>query len=544
MAVKERDSGIQLKDAAVNLKNYLVGLSKKQKIILGAIVGAAVLAAIIFAVVLNSSEPEYRTLYTGLDATEATSIYSALQEMGADTQMSAEGVIMVRTSDYDQLLLALAAQGYPKSTTAYDIFSSHTGLTATESEKKTYLLYQLQSTLETTLGRIGGVRGAVVSIVIPDTSTFVWQQASDTEKASAGVTLTLDAGVTLNAEQVTAIKNLVSSSVPKLEASGVTVVNAATSLELFGAEEDLAASLSGNKGLMLEQQVQQQIEDNIVRLLTPRYGKDGVVAAAKVTLDLDKMLTEQRDYTTQTPNPDGTGGGGYDIHTEVTWGVNGEQPLTEGIVGEENNTDFPGYAYGTAPDQDGGATSYRKLTDTEYGYITTQIERGNYVLLRATISVLVDEDSMTAARTQELTNLISTGADIPATEITVGAFRPGAEVTGEPTPAEPEPGVWPPAMWVWYLVGGALLLILIAVAAVLLIRRRIKRRILAQAAELENNMQSMEDELAKYKHELEAAAKAASDPKDEIIMNEVRDFAKQNPEITASLLKSWMREEE
>lgn len=544
MAVKERERGASIKDAAVNLKNYVVALPKKQKIISGAVVGAVILAAVILAVALNSATPEYRPLYTGLTSTEATSIYAALQEMGAEAQMDADGVIMVPTKDYDQLLLALAAQGYPQSTNTYDIFSSHTGLTATESEKKTYLLYQLQSTLENTLRYIGGVRRATVNITIPDTSTFVWQQADQTEKASAGVLLNLDPGVTLNAEQVTAIKNLVASSVPQLEASEVTVVNAATSLELSGVDTESAGALSENKGLLLEQQVQKQIEDNIVRLLTPRYGKDGVVAAAKVTLDLDKMLTEQHDYITQTPNPDGTGGGGYDTHTEVSWGVNGEQPLPQGVVGEEDNTDLPGYAYGTGPDEDGGATGYRKLTETEYGYITTQIERGNYVLQRATISVLVDEDNLTAGRSRELTNLVSTGADIPAADITVGAFRPGAEVPEPKPPEDPAPGFWPPPTWFWFAAGGGLLLIVISVAAVLLIRRRSKRRLLAQAEEMENSMQSMEGELEKYRQELEAAAKASADPKEELIVNEVRDFAKQNPEITANLLKSWMREDE
>ena len=44
-----------------------------------------------------------------------------------------------------------------------------------------------------------------------------------------------------------------------------------------------------------------------------------------------------------------------------------------------------------------------------------------------------------------------------------------------------------------------------------------------------------------YKKQLSDAAKGETDPRDEAILEEVREFAKQNPEITASLLRAWLR---
>ena len=47
---------------------------------------------------------------------------------------------------------------------------------------------------------------------IPEESNYVWQKATEDSTATASVTLTLEKNVTLEREQVTAIKNLVAFS--------------------------------------------------------------------------------------------------------------------------------------------------------------------------------------------------------------------------------------------------------------------------------------------------------------------------------------------
>jgi flagellar biosynthesis/type III secretory pathway M-ring protein FliF/YscJ len=54
----------------------------------------------------------------------------------------------------------------------------------------------------------------------------------------------------------------------------------------------------------------------------------------------------------------------------------------------------------------------------------------------------------------------------------------------------------------------------------------------------------MESEIERYKQELANAAKAAVNMKDDAITGEVRQFAKDNPEITANLLRNWLKETE
>ena len=136
------------------------------------------------------------------------------------------------------------------------------------------------------------------------------------------------------------IKNLVASSVPRLQPENVKVMDAETSQELAGSTGEKTASETASNNLEFEKQVQSQLEENVRRVLAPRYGTDGVVAVAKVVIDYDKMMTEE--MTLQEKD----GGGGYTTSFSEQYTLDG-QVAAGGIVGEENNTDIPQQAYET-----------------------------------------------------------------------------------------------------------------------------------------------------------------------------------------------------
>lgn len=528
----------KLKESVAKLKNYFIAMPKEKRIKFGAIAAGVVIVAAILALMLNLNGSGYRVLYSNIDAAEASDVYRALLDMGASPQLNSAGEVMVPEDEYDIWLLQLAAEGYPQTAPAYDIFDSHSGLTATESDKKQWLLYQLQDRIQITLKRIDGVEAATVTITMPETSDYVWQQASSQERATAGVLLTLRSGTQLSGEQVLAIKNLVASSVPKMEAADVTVVDAETSLELFSSEEG-QTGLTSTQNLELELMVQRRIEENIIRILSPRYGRDGVVAAAKVTLDYDKMMTEQMELVERPEE-----GGGFMTNYQEEYSVNGNE-AAGGIVGEENNTDIPGYAYQN-PDAEGGMTHYYRNIDYDYGYIKTQIEKGNVALRRATVSVMVDETNLTATRRNELVNLISNSVDIVPEQIYVSAIDPDAAdlplIQPEPAPI----GFSLLNLPIWVYIAAGVILLLILLLAVILIRskKKMKKRMEEEAAAADLSAEQMQKEIEEYKKQLSDAAKATTNAKDDAIMGEVRAFAKENPEITANLLRSWLKEGE
>ena len=105
------------------------------------------------------------------------------------------------------------------------------------------------------------------------------------------------------------------------------------------------------------------------------------------------------------------------------------------------------------------------------------------------------------------------------------------------------------------IVGGALLLLIIVLIVVLSILRKRKKKkqqeeeeAAAAAAELaESAVQTQEEierEIEEHKRMLQNEALANSNQKENAITQEIRDFAKENPEITAALLRSMLKEEE
>ena len=96
----------------------------------------------------------------------------------------------------------------------------------------------------------------------------------------------------------------------------------------------------------------------------------------------------------------------------------------------------------------------------------------------------------------------------------------------------------------WLLLAAGILLLAIILLIILLINKRAKRRIaLAQAesqAQIDNMKRSIEEQ-DNMRKSIEEAAKEHNDS-DNATANEVKDFAKKNPEIAAALIRSMMKE--
>lgn len=514
---------------------------RKRGIIIAALsVLAIIVIAIIITVSINASKPGYKVLYTGLDAQETTEVHTALQDMGVTTQMNSKGEIMVPTEQYDVLLLRLAAQGYPQSAPVYDIWFDNNSMTSTDQDKQINLKYQLQNRLQTTLVRINGVRSAIVNLNIPEETNYVWQKATQENASTASVNLTLERNVELDREQVTAIKNLVAFAVPNLNAEKVVVVDAGTGRELAGTAEGISYNTSD--ALKAEQMYQQMLEDQVVRLLSARYGSNNVVAVARVTLDFDSMMEERRQ-------PLGIGQNGETppiVYQQQYYGVNGLISAAEGLVGEENNTDIPSYPINQGPNEEGGVTQFGSTQKYDWGYILTQIQKGEADVTSASISVMVNDNNLDLTR-NELIDLISNSTNIAAENISVASMNlPIIEPEPEP-PAEVN-WLWNLVQqyWIYLVIAGAVLLLLIAAGIFLLVfmKKRSKKKAAIAQAQMAAQQESMAQELEAYRRKLEETAKAGAESPDTIIIDEVRNFAKENPEITASLIRGWLKEDE
>ncbi len=523
------------------VKAYWKNLSDKTKKLILAVGGGILVLALVLTAFFSLSGSEYRVLFPGMSDEEAAQVYATVQEMGVQPQVDASGQILVPSDQWDQLVFELNAQGYPRTTLSYDTFTSASGFTATEFEKRTALLYQAQDRMQQTLLRQEGIAEATVSFTVPESSSYIWDQANG-EKSSAGITVLMRPGYELSPERVSAIKHLAATSVPNLDAEDVVVIDAATGTEAVGLEDPESAGYYSVQRLEFEEAISRGIEEKVERLLASRYGEDGVTAVATVEVDYDQLLVESKQY-----QPQGDTQSGVINHYDEDYSLNGEV-AAEGIVGEENNTDAPPiYPNEDGEGEDAAVTDYHRNIDYDVSYILTQQERGEPVLESASVAVIVNDSNFTTEVQETLVELISRAVNITTDDIRVTNlnFDNAQPVDGTATPAAE--GLSTRQLLLIGL-GALLLLLVVGTVILLLVRRARKRRRIedeAQAREEEERQRQAElaREIEEHKRALQNEAMAQANTKESAIAEEVRNFAHENPEITAALIRSILRED-
>ncbi len=522
----------QLSKAFQNLKEFWSKLaSKTKKLIISAAV-LIVIASVALAVYLNATAKQMVALYPKLSTVETAAVCGALTDMGVASKVNSDGIIMVPSDQQGQLLVTLAGQGYPQTSTTYDLALNNSGFTKTAGELKQIATYQLQDNIQATLAQIKGVKSAIAFVSLPEDTGYVWDE--NRGKSSATITVTMEDGYKLSLEQAASFRNLVAfSTQPQMNPEDVVIIDASTGLEI--TDEDPYTGGMDDRRLEYESKIKLNIENNVKRLLTPIYGDDGVHVVAWVTLDYDKMITQQHQLV---PGDDGNG---VKVHLDEQYGISGSAPM-EGLVGEENNTDVPTY-----PNQSGqgdsSVTSYNRNIDWDVSWIDTQIEKGEAVLKEASVSVVINEPEFTAEKEDDIKDMVSKAVNIRKDSISVKNYtitRPDDEVPAS-TPPDKQTGLSPTVLFAIILLG-LLLLILIVVVVVVLMRNKAKKRKAEEEAASQTMKDTQMEEIEKLKQQLRESAQEKD--KESAITNEIREFAKQNPEITAGLIRTMLKEEE
>ena len=525
--------GEQIKAAFSNIKEYWEKQTPKtKKIVMIAAAGILVLA-VVLTIALNAYNGGYTVLYEGIDSKESQELYATLQNMNVPAQINSKGEVMVPKAEADKLLLELSALGYPQTALSYNIFSSNTGFTTTEFEKKQYLLFDLQDRIQNTLMKLDGVKNAVVTLDVPQESNYVWE--SNDTKSSAAVLLTLYPGYRLSGEKVSAIKNLVAAAVPQMEAANVTVVDSSTGIEMKATEETGVDSELGYnlQRLGFEYEVEKRLEEKVLNLLTMGYGPDKVRVSATVVIDYDKMITEEMKYI---PEDNGLGVKGS-IDESYTMD---SSKLSSGIVGEENNTDVPIYV---DTDNDGNPEYINHTRSVEYlvSYIKRQIEKDAAELKEASIAVVVNDPNLTAQKKEYLIETVSKAVNVDPSNISVNNF----EIVQETAPTFNVVEFITSSPLYMGIAAGVVALIIIILLLIFRKKEPDEDEEALEGAEGKEGLTllSVQSDMEERKRKILETAKLNT-KKEDAITNEIREFSATNPEITASLIRSWLKEDE
>jgi flagellar M-ring protein FliF len=264
-------------------------------------VALAAAVAIVVGTYIWARTPNYRVLFASVDGRDGGAILAQLAQMNVPYRMGDGGdsILVPEESVYDTRL-KLAAQGLPRGgTTGFELLDNPRMGISQFAEQVNYQR-ALEGELARTVESIGAVRGARVHLAIPRPSVFV----REAQQPSASVLLELERGRVLDAEQVTGIVHLVSSSVAGLNPKQVTVID--QSGNVLSTRNDGSATLGLDASQIgYRKEIEREIAARIEAILVPVVGTGNV--RAQVAADVDFSQIEQTSETFR-PNarPDDT----------------------------------------------------------------------------------------------------------------------------------------------------------------------------------------------------------------------------------------------
>lgn len=323
-----------------SLKNF----ASPRYIFLG-IVGVALLVIFSF-LSFRLAEPVMSTLYNNLTTEDSAAVVTELGGMGVKFEVASGGSeIKVESKDVLRVRMTLAEKGLPNraNIVGYEIFDKESLIGTSNFVMNVNLVRALEGELSRTISSLSSIKGARVHLVIPRKDVFKRQDF----EPSASVVLTLNNRLDVAKNEAVAVRHLVSSSVPGLKASKVTIIdNNGKVLAKARNEEDDEFGSSGDAA-EFKTQVEEKMRRTITELLTQAVGEGKVEAQVTVDASFEKISRVSEEYnpdqqvarssqTTEEINSSANKEGGQvSVANELT----GENPAGNGSSENNQKTD-------------------------------------------------------------------------------------------------------------------------------------------------------------------------------------------------------------
>ena len=544
----------KLKGFWEKIKGFFAKLNKKTRILLG--VCAAVILVLIIAAALLLNRKEYATLCTGLTASETSSVITFLNENGVtDYKISGDSILVPKGRE-EQLQVQLVTSQTLGSGFLYDFYTKNTGTFSTEAERKEAMRIATEERLGAIIRQFDGVQDAWVDITLGTRRVYVLDD--QTSQSTAAVTITPEGNRQLSASVVEAIRYTVSHSVEELNIGSVSIVT--TNGYTYNDTTGVGTIADANAlQLQYQEEINNKVRSQVYEALRRIYGDDNVTVSVNTTVDMSRKVVESTKYA----QPEGSATNAGLIGTEKWFWVEnaGGDTTVGGTVGTSTNSDIPYYP-DVVPDgaEDGRYTSGDGERNYHLDQEVTQREVLAGTIIDLSVAVTINQKSENAGSmtVEQLTRHVAVAAGIGTN---VENWDSHVSVAIAPF-ADNAPDAGPDGFFVRLLAGvpdwmilaaiGGLILFIILLIIILLLRRRAKKKRLAKQAALEAEMREAE-EAAAAAAAAEILAAAPTGGADIMEVNTeksmelrkvVRQFAQNNPEIAAQMVKTWLKGED
>lgn len=551
------------KELLQKAKDFWSGLEKKKKILYLSVAGGAVAVTVILTAMLAKSNSKV-SLYKGLGVNEANRVAARLRTVDVKAEVDDNGAVTVPKNEVAKAEMQLSLEGYTRAPYSYDIFKEGNSLLSSDSEKKAYLLFEIQNRIESAIKTIEGIDDAMVTIALPENDSFVLSE--DKEKPSASVKLVIGGLVpTITPKQVAGIKVQVARSVPGLEVDRVAVLDNYGNLLETDDEKSTEKDIDFMK---MKDKVDSNIREKVLSLLVPMFGKDNVKVAANSVLNYDGKKTKETSYTPVV------GDNGIIQHREEIL-ISKESGKTQNAdVGlTEENAEISTYPE-QANQNESASTSKRDISED---YLVNKKEeqtvKNTPTVDIISVAVAINQEEMAEQQKGELRRLVASAAGISEDRVELCSmkFTSVAGLDSNMTVGE----FFKTPLGVIVLVLSLVVVLLLLVLLIFVLRARSKAKKSSsmqqenvpemtleefmnsttpnnEAPANENILQNMNEqmELNTTNNENEnsnaemSAQQESGEEQENSVLESVLKFVDENSEIASQFIKSWIRSED
>ena len=239
-----------------------------------------------FAYFLSQSAPQAQ-LFAGLADADKSAVADALQTSGiAHSIDPVTGALTVDADKLHQARIALAGQGLPKAQPDGDSLIASLPMGSSRAIEGETLRAAREAELSRTIETIDSVKSARVHVAAAEPSLFVRED----KPATASVMLTLQNGRSLSEGQVQAIRFLVASSVPGMNADQVSVI------DQRGALLSDTATSSDMKAFQLQTQIEDRFRRALDTLLGPMLGAGNYTVEVHADVDMSESQATRESF--------------------------------------------------------------------------------------------------------------------------------------------------------------------------------------------------------------------------------------------------------
>jgi flagellar M-ring protein FliF len=208
------------------------------------------------------------------------------------------GQIMVPESKYQEARMLIASKGLPRTEVqGIDGLKDMPAMTTSQFMEQVRYNNAMEQELARSISQIAGIKSARVHLAAPKQSVFV----RDRVPTKASVVITRSLGKAVSSANVSAIIQLVASSVPYLAPENVSVIDNFGSL----MNEMLTEQPLGLTSAQLQQK--QQMEDlyrtRLIQLLAPIVGEINVSAQVSMSMDFNQQEITTEDFDQRDKGP-------------------------------------------------------------------------------------------------------------------------------------------------------------------------------------------------------------------------------------------------